>query len=252
MRLEKKVAVIAGAGCGNGMGRSFPEAFAMEGADLVLNYHKQPSGQMEDYIESLRSYGVKVFGLEGDISQEATARDLIGLAVKEFGRVDILLNTQGITGEALTEELSLEQWERMHAVHLTSMFLTCRYAVPIMKQQRYGRIINIASQTGQKGAVRLSHYASAKAGIIGFTKCLARETGAYNITVNCIAPGPIQTQMLDAASDSWKQDKLAELVLPRFGLLEEVTPTAIFLASEPDGNLYTGQTLGPNCGDVML
>ncbi len=121
-----------------------------------------------------------------------------------------------------------------------------------MKQQRYGRIINIASQTGQKGAVRLSHYASAKAGIIGFTKCLARETGAYNITVNCIAPGPIQTQMLDAASDSWKQDKLAELVLPRFGLLEEVTPTAIFLASEPDGNLYTGQTLGPNCGDVML
>lgn len=252
MRLEKKVAVIAGAGCGNGMGKSFPEAFAKEGADLVLNYYGQPPEKMGAYIESLRSYGVRVFGLEGDISQEDTARDLIGLAVREFGRVDILLNTQGMTGEALTEDLTLKQWERMHAVHLTSMFLTCRYAVPVMKKQRYGRIINIASQTGQKGAVRLSHYASAKAGIIGFTKCLARETGPYNITVNCIAPGPIQTQMLDAASDGWKQDKLTELVIPRFGLIEEVTPTAIFLASEPDGNLYTGQTLGPNCGDVML
>ena len=96
------------------------------------------------------------------------------------------------------------------------------------------------------------HYAAAKAGVIGFTKSLAWEMGAYGITANCIAPGPIETQLMGVVSDDWRQGKQAQLALPRFGTLEEVLPSAIFLASDPDGNLYTGQTLGPNLGDVML
>ena len=96
------------------------------------------------------------------------------------------------------------------------------------------------------------HYAAAKAGVIGFTKSLAREVGKYNITANCIAPGPIETQLMGVVSDEWRKNKEAELVLPRFGELEEILPTAVFLAAEPDGNLYTGQTLGPNLGDVMF
>ena len=137
-------------------------------------------------------------------------------------------------------------------MNLNSVFLTCRYAVPHMIERKFGRIINIASQVGQKGSVEHCHYSAAKAGMIGFTKSLAREVGAYGITVNCVAPGPIVTQLMGEVSEEWIRGKAAELVLPRFGEVEEVVPSAIFLASEPDGNLYTGQTLGPNLGDVML
>ena len=140
----------------------------------------------------------------------------------------------------------------MLEVDLTSCFLTCKYAVPHMIRQRFGRIINLSSQIAQKGSVEHCHYAAAKAGLIGFTKSLAREVGRYNITVNCIAPGPIETQLMGVVSDEWRRQKESELVLPRFGELEEILPTAVFLAAEPDGNLYTGQTLGPNLGDVMM
>lgn len=252
MRLKDKITVVAGAGCGYGMGKGFPEIFAKEGSHLVLNHYKQDPDRMAAFVKELEGQGVRVLSLAGDISDESVASELIDAAVKTFGRVDILVNTQGITGESLVQDITLEQWNRMQAVHLTSMFLTCKYAVPVMTEQRFGRIINIASQVGQKGADHLCHYASAKAGIIGFTKSLAREVGRYNITANCIAPGPIWTQMMDQSSEEWKKNKLSELVLPRFGELEEVLPSAIFLASEPDGNIFTGQTLGPNCGDVML
>ena len=121
-----------------------------------------------------------------------------------------------------------------------------------MIKQNFGRIINISSQIGQKGSVEHCHYCAAKAGMIGFTKALAREVGDKGITVNCIAPGPIKTQLSKNTSEEWLSNKAKELVIPRFGEIEEVLPSAIFLASEPDGNLFTGQTLGPNCGDVML
>ena len=121
-----------------------------------------------------------------------------------------------------------------------------------MIQQRSGRIINISSQIAQKGGTDHCHYAAAKAGVIGMTKALAWDLGKYGITCNCIAPGPIDTQMMDSVSEEWRVRKKADLALPRFGRIDEVVPSAIFLASEPDGDLYTGQTLGPNSGDVML
>ena len=105
---------------------------------------------------------------------------------------------------------------------------------------------------GQKGSVEHCHYSAAKAGVIGFTKSLAREVGKYGITANCIAPGPIKTQLLGTVSEEWKKDKLRVLIILRFGEIKEVLPSAIFLASDPDGNLYTGPTLGPNLGDVLL
>lgn len=164
----------------------------------------------------------------------------------------MLINVAGISNPKLLIDITTEDWNRMLAVDLTSVYFTCKYAVPVMMKQRSGRIINIASQIGQKGSVEHCHYAAAKAGVIGFTKSLAWEMGAYGITANCIAPGPIETQLMGVVSDDWRQGKQAQLALPRFGTLEEVLPSAIFLASDPDGNLYTGQTLGPNLGDVML
>lgn len=252
MRLKGKVTVITGAGCGYGMSRGFPTAFAREGADLVLNHFQQDPQKMQEFKEELEGYGAKVVLVEGDISQEDTAHRLIQSAMDSFGRVDVLINVAGISNPKLLIDITTEDWNRMLAVDLTSVYFTCKYAVPVMMKQRSGRIINIASQIGQKGSVEHCHYAAAKAGVIGFTKSLAWEMGAYGITANCIAPGPIETQLMGVVSDDWRQGKQAQLALPRFGTLEEVLPSAIFLASDPDGNLYTGQTLGPNLGDVML
>lgn len=252
MKLKDKVTVMTGAGCGYGMSTGFPEAFAREGSHLVLNYYRESEEGMQKFKEKLEENGVKVVLCEGDISKEETAKKLIQTAIDTFGRVDILINNAGISTPMRLVDMSLADWQRMIDVDLTSVYLTCREAVPHMIRQKFGRIINIASQVGQKGSVEHCHYAAAKAGVIGFTKSLAREVGEYGITANCIAPGPIVTQLMGVVSEEWKEQKAKELVLPRFGKLEEVLPSAIFLASEPDGNLYTGQTLGPNLGDVML
>ena len=124
--------------------------------------------------------------------------------------------------------------------------------LPHMIENKFGRIINISSQLGQIGGVELAHYTASKAGMIAMTKSLAREVGVHGITANCIAPGPIETDLISNLDEEWKKTKESELAIPRFGKVEEVAPSAVFLASEPDGNLYTGQTLGPNSGDVML
>ena len=251
-RLEGKIAVITGAGCGFGMSRGFPEIYAKEGANLVLNYYKDNNQKMKEWKKELESNGVRVEIAEGDISKPETAKSLIELAIKTFGRIDILLNVAGISNPKLFVDMTIEDWQRMLDVDLTASFLTCKYAVPYMIKQNFGRIINLSSQIAQKGSEEHCHYGAAKAGLIGFTKSLAREVGKYNITVNCIAPGPIETQLMGVVSDKWRKQKESELVLPRFGSLKEILPTAVFLAAEPDGNLYTGQTLGPNLGDVML
>jgi len=252
MRLQGKVAIITGASAGFGMSRGFPEGFAREGANLVLNHFGQNAEEMENFRLELENSGVRVLLVEGDVSREETAVRLVDTAMEAFGKIDILLNNAGISKPKLLVDMRYEDWKRMLGVHLDGVFLTCRQVLPHMIQNRFGRIINIASQVGQKGSIEHCHYAAAKAGMIGFTKSLAREVGQYGITANCIAPGPIVTQLMGEVSEEWVQRKAAELVLPRFGKIEEVVPSAIFLASEPDGNLYTGQTLGPNLGDVML
>lgn len=252
MKLKGKIAVITGAGAGNGMSRGFPTIYAKEGANLVLNYYKDSTERMQELKKELESYGSRVIMQEGDISKPEVAKQLIDTAIAEFGRIDILLNVAGISNPKLLVNMTIDDWNRMLEVDLTSCFLTCKFAVPHMINQRFGRIINLSSQIAQKGSVEHCHYSAAKAGLIGFTKSLARELGQYNITVNCIAPGPIETQLMGVVSPEWRKQKESELVLPRFGELEEILPTAVFLAAEPDGNLYTGQTLGPNLGDVML
>lgn len=252
MKLKGKIAVITGAGAGYGMSRGFPTIYAKEGANLVLNYYGDSEEKINELKKELEGYGAEVYLVKGDISKAETAEKLINTAIEKFGRIDILLNVAGISNPKLLTDMSIEEWNRMLAVDLTSVFLTCKYAVPYMIKQNFGRIINLASQIAQKGSVEHCHYGAAKAGVIGFTKSLAREVGKYNITVNCIAPGPIETQLMGVVSPEWRKQKESELVLPRFGELEEILPTAVFLAAEPDGNLYTGQTLGPNLGDVML
>ena len=147
--------------------------------------------------------------------------------------------------------MSLAQWQQTVDVDLTGVFLMCRHVVPGMVSRGHGRVINIASQLGIKGGTSLTHYSAAKAGVIALTKSLALEVSRDGVLVNAIAPGPIETPLVDGISEDWKRAKRAELPLGRFGTPAEVAPTAVLLASSPGGDLYVGQTLGPNSGDVM-
>lgn len=186
-----------------------------------------------------------------DVSDEGSVRTAFGLVREQLGPVDILVNSAGLLTESPLEEMTLAMWTETIAVDLTGVFLCCREVVAQMRTQEWGRIINIASQLAIKGGVGLSHYSAAKAGVMGLTKSLALETASDNVLVNSIAPGPIETPLVKGISESWKATKRAELPLGRFGLPAEVAPTAMLLASDPGGNLYVGQTLGPNSGDVM-
>jgi len=249
MRLENKVALITGAG--RGIGKAIALAFASEGAHVAINCYNETQAEIDLVVAQLKVFGGQVMAVEGDVTDVRFVQRLVSETIAAFGRIDILVNNAGILTQSLIHQMTVETWDQMIDVDLRSVFLLTRHVVPQMIEQKSGRIINIASQIAQKGGVELSHYAAAKAGVIGFTKSIALELGQYGITANCIAPGPIETQLVAAIDATWKENKKAELAIPRFGLPEEVAPTALLLASDPDGNLYTGQTLGPNLGDVM-
>lgn len=186
-----------------------------------------------------------------DVADEASVRTAFAQARDSMGGIDVLVNSAGLLTESSLEEMSLAMWNETLTVDLTGVFLCCREVVGEMRKRKWGRIINIASQLAIKGGVGLAHYSAAKAGVIGLTKALALETAADNVLVNCIAPGPIETPLVEGISESWKAAKRAELPLRRFGRPAEVAPAAVLLASDPGGNLFVGQTLGPNSGDVM-
>jgi len=160
------------------------------------------------------------------------------------------VNCAGVTHRARFVDLTTADWDRIISVNLRGTFIVTRHVVPIMLEAKSGRIINIASQLGQIGGALLVPYSASKAGVIGFTKALAREL-APNICVNAIAPGPILTDMIRGRDAGWLNEMQSQLPLGRVGTPEEVAPTAVFLASS-EAALYTGQTLGPNSGHVML
>jgi 3-oxoacyl-[acyl-carrier protein] reductase len=232
-------------GAASGIGAAIAAAFADAGADLALA--DVDADKLTRATAALPGTRHAV-----DITDPEAVRTLTDAVVEQHGGIDVLVNCAGMLTEVPLIEMDLATWQRMIDVDLTSVFLTCRTVLPHMIDVGGGRIINVASQLGQKGGAGLTHYSAAKAGVIGFTKALAREVSSRGVLVNAIAPGPITTPLIDGLSTEWKRAKEAELPLGRFGLPEEVAPTAVLLASEPAGNLYTGQTLGPNSGDVMV
>lgn len=245
--LEGRAAIVTGAA--GGIGAAIAEAYAAEGAALLLA--DQDMARLGTVAGKCRETGAKVATRVVDVTSEAACRDMIEGAVSGLGAVHVVVNCAGILTEVPFTRMDVATWDEMIAADLRSVFLCCRQAVPHMVEQRWGRIINIASQLGIKGGESLVHYSAAKAGVIGLTKALAREMAAHNVLVNAIAPGPIDTPLTAGISDQWRAAKQAELPLGRFGVPEEVAPTAVLLASDPGGNLYVGQILGPNSGDVM-
>ena len=245
--LQNRRAVITGAG--SGIGAAIACAFADAGARLVLC--DRDAGRLTTIAAQCRDRGVPVIECVADVGSREGAQAGVDACVEALGGIDILVNNAGMLTQALCVDLTQEMWDDMLRVDLTSVFVASQRALPHMQAQQWGRIINIASQLGIKGGAQLSHYAAAKAGVIGFTKSLAHEVSKDNVLVNSIAPGPIETPLVDGISQEWKTAKARELPLGRFGKPEEVAPIAVLLASDPGGNLFVGQTLNPNSGDVM-
>ena len=241
--LDGRAALVTGGA--SGIGRAIAEAFIAAGADVVLLDRDEAAAQ------TVAADLGAVAGIGADVADEASVRRAVSAAEEALGRIDVLVNAAGILTQSPLVEMSLAQWRETIDVDLTGVFLLCRYVVPGMVARGSGRVINIASQLAIKGGTSLTHYSAAKAGVLGLTKALALEVARDGVLVNAIAPGPIETPLVAGISEDWKHAKRAELPLGRFGRPEEVAPTAVLLAGSPGGDLYVGQTLGPNSGDVM-
>ncbi|HVO02872.1 MAG TPA: 3-oxoacyl-ACP reductase family protein [Candidatus Cybelea sp.] len=247
-RLKNRIALVTGAASGIGQGIAI--AFAREGADIVVA-DRVSEDKAAVTMAGVKKHGREAYFVQADVGDAGSVQRMAQAALARFGRVDILVNNAGIFTESLIENLSIEDWDRVMNVNLRGVFLCTRALLGQMLERRDGRIINIASQLAYIGGKSIGHYAASKAGVVGFTKSLAREVATRGVLVNAIAPGPIETPLLESETEEWRSAKLAELPIGRFGKVEEVTPTAVLLASA-DGAYYVGATLGPNGGDVML
>ena len=231
-------------GAASGIGHAIATAFVEAGA-VVTAADCNP--EVSGLAAAMGARRAKILDVSAGSAVDALASDIVA----DDGGLDILVCSHGILTQSPAVDMSTERWQETIDVDLTGVFFLNRAALRPMLQQRSGRIINIASQLALKGGVSLAHYAAAKAGVIALTKSIALETAEQGVLANAIAPGPIDTPMVAGIDEEWKRDKRAELPLGRFGTPDEIAPTAVLLASDPGGNLYVGQVLGPNSGDVM-
>jgi 3-oxoacyl-[acyl-carrier protein] reductase len=247
-KLLDRVAIVTGGA--RGIGGAIAAAFAAEGADVVIA-DRLGEDVAKPVLDAIARAGRRALLVETDISDETSVSAMVDRAYDEFGEIDVLVNNAGTFSQVFLHELEVEEWDRVMGVNLRGCFLCTRMVLPRMLERGRGKVINVASQLGQIGGTEMVHYSASKAGVIGFTKALAREVSTKGIHVNAIAPGPILTDMMAEETDEWAAQKLSELPIGRFGEVHEVAPTAVFLASD-ESSYYVGQTLCPNGGDVML
>lgn len=250
-KLDGQIALVTGAS--RGIGREIALAFAREGADVVCNYHRSQE-QAETLVREIEALDRKAIAVQADVAHADQVDNVFRAAMEKFGRIDTLVNNAGFATLHKVVDMPIDAWDELIATHLQGTFLTCRAVLPQMLERKDGRIINISSQLAYKGRSGWAHYSAAKAGMIAFTRVLAHEVSRDGIRVNCIAPGPIATDIVppDARAPLGEANRiLDDLPIGRIGTVEEVAPTAVFLAST-DATYYVGQTLGPNGGDVML
>jgi 3-oxoacyl-[acyl-carrier protein] reductase len=236
-------------GAGSGIGRAIAEKLAKDGERVVVN---DLNGETADEVVArIKDSGGEAVPAPGDVSDPESVQRIVETAHEAYGPPEILVNNAGFLQQKRFVDLTVEDFDRMIAVHLRGTFLCTSAVLSDMLSRGSGIIVNVASQLGQIGGIELCHYSAAKAGIIGLTKSLAREVSAQGVRVNAVAPGPINTELVLGLSDEWRDAKSAELPLGRFGEPWEVAETVAFLVSD-GAALYVGQTLGPNSGDVML
>ncbi len=243
--LKDQVAIVTGAS--RGIGRAIALQLAFEGAKVVVNYASS-STAADQVVAEITAAGGEAVAIQGDVSQENQVDTLIKTTLEKFQRVDILVNNAGITRDTLLLRMKLEEWQAVIDTNLTGVFLCTKAVSKIMLKQRSGRIINIASVAGQMGNPGQANYSAAKAGVIGFTKTVAKELSSRGITVNAVAPGFIVTDM---TSDIKAEGILQYIPLGRFGQPEEIAGMVRFLASDPAAAYITGQVFNVDGGMVM-
>ncbi|GCL43356.1 3-oxoacyl-(acyl-carrier-protein) reductase [Dolichospermum planctonicum] len=243
--LKDQVAIVTGAS--RGIGRAIALQLAFEGAKVVVNYTSS-STAADQVVAEITAAGGEAVAIQGDVSQENQVDTLIKTTLEKFQRVDILVNNAGITRDTLLLRMKLEEWQAVIDINLTGVFLCTKAVSKIMLKQRSGRIINIASVAGQMGNPGQANYSAAKAGVIGFTKTVAKELSSRGITVNAVAPGFIITDM---TSDIKAEGILQYIPLGRFGQPEEIAGMVRFLASDPAAAYITGQVFNVDGGMVM-
>jgi 3-oxoacyl-[acyl-carrier protein] reductase len=247
MTLQGKTALITGAT--GGLGHHLTLAFGAAGARVVVHYHTREQ-TARGLVERLRAEGAEAIAVGADVGVEADVQAMAARAVEAFGGVDILINNAGVSRDAMSWKMDAGVWNEQLAVNLTGAFYCTKAVLPPMRERGWGRIVNMTSIVGQIGVAGAGAYAASKAGIVGFTKAVAREVVRRGITVNCLALGYFREGMLLALPPEVQQGALAQIPLGRFGEPGEVVAAALFLCSEEAAYL-TGQTLNLNGGMFM-
>lgn len=244
-QLEGKVAIVTGAS--RGIGKATALALAAQGAAVVVNYASS-SGAADAVVAEITAMGGQAIAVNADVSQEAAVEAMVAQTIAQFGRIDVLVNNAGITRDTLLLRMKLEDWQAVIDLNLTGVFLCTRAVSKVMLKQKSGRIINITSVAGQMGNPGQSNYSAAKAGVIGFTRTVARELASRGITVNAVAPGFIATDMTDGLA---AEPILAMIPLNRYGQPEDIAGMIEFLAATPAAGYITGQVFNVDGGMVM-
>jgi len=245
--LTDRVALVTGGS--RGIGRAISLALAAAGATVVVNYRGNAAAA-DETIAAISAAGGKAIAIQADVANGEDVKRLFSEVSSAYGRLDILVNNAGITRDTLMMRMKDEDWDAVLDTNLKSQFLTTRAAISTMVRARYGRIINITSVVGLMGNAGQANYAAAKAGIIGFTKSVAREIGSRSITVNAVAPGFIDTELTAVLNDDMREALKKQIPLGRLGSPEDVAGVVTFLASDQAAYI-TGQTFNCDGGMVM-
>lgn len=244
--LTGKVAVVTGGS--RGIGASIAKGLGREGATVVINYNHSHE-QAQAVVAEIKALGGSALAMQADISEAEETKVFIEKVLGDFGKIDILINNAGITRDRSFKKMSFDEWHKVIDTNLSSAFNTCKIALPVMLEQKYGRIINISSVIGQSGGFGQSNYAAAKAGLIGFTKSLALETAKAGVTVNAICPGFIATEMVGEMPENVLEAITAQIPMKKLGAPEEIAKGVLFIC---ESDYMTGQCLNLNGGLYML
>lgn len=242
-----KTVLITGAS--RGIGKTTAVTFAQNGYDVAVNYNKS-SEAAEKLCSELKQFGVKAKSFKADVADKNAVNEMVQQIEADFGKITVLVNNAGIAEQALFSDITEEMWDKMFDVNVKGAYNCTQAVLPHMIHNKYGRIINVSSMWGISGASCEVHYSASKAALIGFTKALAKEVGLSGITVNCVAPGVIATEMNGHLSEEIMEELKNETPMGRIGSPEDVAEAILFLASDKSG-FITGQVLSVDGGFIV-